>query len=82
MQYVYFGIFCICYRSDTNYNLPLPVAFGQAVLINNRLFYVGGISSPAANNIYQWNEFQGWALFCHITAFLSNQYLAVIPYNF
>jgi hypothetical protein len=75
-------MFGICYRSDTTYNLPLPTAFGKAVLINNRLFYVSGISSPASNNIYEWNEVQGWTLFYQITEFLSKQNLAVIPYNF
>ncbi len=46
----------VCFRSNTTYNLPLPSAFGKAVMVNNRLFYVGGISSPASNNIYEWNE--------------------------
>jgi hypothetical protein len=69
------------YRHDTSYDLPLPVAFGQAVLIKNRLFHVGGISSPAQNNIYEWNEAEGWKVFYQIIGFASDKYWAVIPYN-
>ncbi len=62
----------------------MQVSYGKALLIDKRLFYVGGISLPATigTNIYEWTEQQGWTLFKKVDGFSAGQYFAAIPYNF
>jgi len=76
----YFKLF---FRSKSPFLYPFAISQGATMVINNKLYYVGGNTpSGPTNTVYMYDEANGWTFITTVGPFTSYFALSLIPYNF